>query len=69
MKRKRGKKERREDFEARVGIKWSGGGKKETHKAALNAILVQRMSSTTSGRLKKFKPLDTRDFVPFGEFD
>ena len=69
MKRTRGEKERWEDFEARVGIKRSGGGKKETHKAAPNDILVQRMSSTTSGRLKKFEPLDTRDFVPFGEYD
>ena len=65
MKRTRGEKERWEDFKARVGIKRSGGGKKETHKAAPNDILVQRMSSTASGRLKKFEPLDTRDFVPF----
>jgi len=28
-------------------------------------ILVQRMSSTASGRLKKYESLDTRDFVPF----
>ena len=69
MKRTRGEKERWEDFEARVGIKRSGGRKKETHKAAPNDILVQRMSSTASGRLKKFEPLDTRDFVPFGEYD
>ena len=69
MKRTRGEKERWEDFEARVGIKRSGGGKKETRKAAPNDILVQRMSSTASGRLKKFEPLDTRDFVPFGEYD
>ena len=46
MKRTRGEKERWEDFEARVGIKRSGGGKKETHKVAPNDILVQRMSST-----------------------
>ena len=69
MKRTRREKERWEDFEARVGIKRSGGGKKETHKAAPNDILVQRMSSTASGRLKKFEPLDTRDFVRFGEYD
>ena len=53
MKWTRGEKERWEDFEARVGIKRSGGGKKETHKAAPNDILVQRMLSTASGRLKK----------------
>ena len=46
-----------------MGIKRSGGGKKETRKAAPNDILVQRMSSTASGRLKKFEPLDTRDFT------
>ena len=69
MKRTRGEKERWEDFKARVGIKGSGGGKKETHKAAQNDILVQRMSSTASGRLKKFEPLDTRDLVPFSEYD
>ena len=63
MKRTRGEKERWEDFETRVGIKRSGGGKKETRKAAPNDILVQRMSSTASGRLKKFEPLDTRDFT------
>ena len=40
MKRTRGEKERWEDFEARVGIKRSGGGKKETQKAAPNDILV-----------------------------
>ena len=46
-------------------VRW----KKEAHKAAPNDILVQRMSSTASGRLKKFEPLDTRDFVPFGDYD
>ena len=55
MKRARGKKEGWEDFEARVGIKQSDGGKEETHKAAPSDILVQRMSSTVSGRLKKFE--------------
>ena len=40
MKRTRGEKERWEDFEARVGIKRSSGGKKETHKAAPNEISV-----------------------------
>ena len=27
--------------------------------------MVQRMSANPSGRLKKYEPLDTRDFVPF----
>ena len=51
-----------------MGINRSDG-KKEAHKAAANDILVQRMSSTASGRLKTFEPLDTRDFVPFGDYD
>ena len=34
-----------------------------------NDILVQRMSSAPSGRLKKYEPLHTRDFVPFAEYD
>ena len=69
MKWTRGEKERWEDFKARVGIKRSGGGKKETQKATPNNILVQRMSSTASARLEKFEPLDTQDFVPFSEYD
>ena len=27
------------------------------------------MSCTASGRLQKFEPLDTRDFLPFGDYD
>jgi len=34
-----------------------------------NDILVQRMFSAASGRLKKYKPLDTRDFVPFEDYE
>ena len=41
----------------------------EAHKAAPSNILVQHMSSTASGRLKKFEPFDTWDFVPFGDYD
>lgn len=40
MKWIRGEKERWEDFEVRVGIKWLGGGKKEIYKVVLNDILV-----------------------------
>ena len=57
---------------ARVGMKRSGAGegkKGASAKAVPNDILVQRMSSTASGRLKKFEPLDTRDFFPFGDYD
>ena len=72
MKRRKEGKEKWEDFEARVGMKRSGAGegkKGASAKAVPNDILVQRMSSTASGRLKKFEPLDTRDFVPFGDYD
>ena len=61
-----------EEFEKRVGLKRSGleressSGKRALGKVP-NDINVQRMSSHPRGRLKKFEPLDTRDFVPFGE--
>ena len=32
-------------------------------------ILVRRMSSTASGRLKRYEPLDTRDFVPLEDYE
>ena len=72
VKRRKEGKEKWEDFEGRVSMKRSsaGEGKKgASAKAVPNDILVQRMSSTASGRLKKFEPLDTRDFVPFGDYD
>lgn len=72
MKRRKEEKERWEDFVARVGMKRSGAGegkKGAGSKVVPNDILVQRMSSTASGRLKKFEPLDTRDFFPFGDYD
>ena len=34
-----------------------------------NDILVQRMSPNASGRLKKYEPLDTRDFIPFDDYE
>jgi len=70
MKRRRPlEKETWEEFEKRVGVKRNAG--KETKKLGKvpNDILVQRMSSTASGRLKKYEPLDTRDFVSFEEYD
>lgn len=72
-KRKRNVKETWADFEKRVGQKRSGRDHEFEEKRALgkvpNDILVQRMASTPSGRLKKYEPLDTRDFVPFQEYD
>ena len=73
MKRRRDAKTKTtwEDFEQRVGLKRTGGDKdgKRSTRNAPSDILVQRMSSTASGRLKKYEPLDTRDFVPFGDCD
>ena len=73
MKRRRDAKNKTtwEDFEQRVGLKRTGGDKngKRSTKNAPSDILVQRMSSTASGRLKKYEPLDTRNFVPFGDYD
>ena len=62
MKRRNDENEKWEDFEARVGMKRSGGGERKkgaNAKTVPNDILVQRMSGTASGRLKKFEPLDT----------
>jgi hypothetical protein len=73
MKRRRGAKTKTtwEDFEQRVGLKRTRGEKdgKRSTGTVPSDILVQRMSSTASGRLKKYEPLDTRDFVPFSDYD
>ena len=58
-----------DDFEKRVGMKRTGSDAKKTVTKPPNDILVQRMSPTASGRLKKFEPLDTRDFIPFDEYE
>ena len=68
--RKPSGKESWEDFEKRVGMKRNAG--RESKKAVgeiPNDILVQRISSTASGRLKKYESLDTRDFVPFEDYE
>ena len=43
-------------------------GEDERPHKVLNEILVQRKSANPSGRLKKYKPLDTRDFVLYNAF-
>ena len=50
-------------------MKRTGSDAKKTVTKPPNDILVQRMSPTASGRLKKFEPLDTRDFIPFDEYE
>ena len=52
------------EFEKRVGNKRNNAKKPGLGKVPSD-ILVQRMSSTASGRLQKYEPLNTRDFVPF----
>lgn len=56
-------------YEKRVGKKRKGEEEnKSGSKNVLNEIMVQRISSSASRRLKKYDPLDTRDFVPFSGF-
>ena len=65
------KKEEWAEFEKRVGMKRIEGQEKKAHAGNAKVpsdILVQRMSSVASGRLKKYEPLDTRDFVPFDDY-
>ena len=68
---RRGKqKETWDAFQARVGMGRNAGSRKEGKAEKIpNDIMVQRMSNTASRRLKEFEPWDTRDFVPFGDYD
>ena len=65
---KRGNNEKWKEFENRVSAKRNKTEKKGHEHVVPTDIMVQRMSAVPSGRLKKFEPLDTRDFVPFTEF-
>ena len=67
MARKRTKPEVWNAFEERISEKRMNGSAKKSHNVPTD-IMVQRMSATASGRLKKFEPLDTRDYVPFSEY-
>ena len=67
MNRKTGiSKETWADLEKRIGLKRapSNNNRKNFGKVP-DDILVQRMSTMPSGRMKKYEPMDTRDFVPF----
>ena len=70
MKRRRlaAEKESWEEFEKRVGNRRNNAKKPGVGKVPSD-ILVQRMSSTALGRLKKCEPLDPRDFVPFKDYE
>ena len=58
------------NLEKTLGLKRVGNlfGPKKTFGRVPTDILVQRMSATPSGRMKKFEPMDTRDFIPFAAF-
>nr|CAB3240994.1 eukaryotic elongation factor 2 kinase [Phallusia mammillata] len=56
------RKETWEQLEARLAVKRKG---KKPEKNVTSEIMVQKMASVPSGRLKKFEPMDTRDFVPY----
>ena len=56
-----------DDYTAQVGKKRVTGTCKAAKKSP-DCITVQRMSSEPTGRIKKYEPLDTRDFVNFSEF-
>ena len=70
MKRRRleAEKESWEEFEKRVGNKRNNAKKPGVGKVPSD-ILVQRMASAASRRLKKYEPLDTKDFVPFEDYE
>ena len=57
-----------EEFEKRVGNKKNNPKKPGMGKVPSD-FLVQRMSSTASGRLIKYELLDTRDFAPFEDYE
>ena len=57
------------NFEPRVGTKRHEGETTWIAMKVPNDILVQRMYSIASRRLKKFEPLDTSDFVLFTDYD
>ena len=61
-------KESWEEFEKRVRMKRTGSANAKRVKVPED-LLVQRISSLPIGRGKKFEPMDTKDFVPFKEYD
>ena len=74
MKRKKQdcKKEDWAKFEKRVRLKRIEDQQKKSRGGSSKVpsdILVQRMASVASGRLKKYEPLAPRDFVPFEDYE
>ena len=63
---KRTNKDQWKQFEQQVAAKRTGT-KKQSH-IVPEDLVVQRMSPIPTGRMEKYEPLDTRDFVPFTDF-
>ena len=63
------------NFTARVKAKSksqgdnAGHGKGKKTKKSIESIVVQRVNTQPTGKLKKFEPLDSRDFVDFSNYD
>ena len=63
------------NFMARVKAKRTslgdnaGHGKGKKTKKGIKSIVVQRVNTQPTGKLKKFEPLDSRDFVDFSNYD
>ena len=54
------------NLEKRIGLKrLQGNDNRKNVGKVPDDILIQRMSTMPSGRMKKYEPMDTRDFVPF----
>lgn len=59
-------KDQRKQFEQQVTAKRTGT-KKQSH-IVPEYMVLQKMAPIPTGRIKKYEPLDMRDFVPFTEF-
>ena len=55
------------NLEKQIGMRTLFGLKRNFGRVPTD-ILVQRMSATPSSRMKKFEPMDIRDFIPFAAF-
>ena len=55
-------------FEERIVEKRGAAGTSKNEQPKPEDIMVQRMAEFPTGRLKKFEPLEPREFVPFSEF-
>eukprot|EP00794_Sanderia_malayensis_P002723 gene2723-3148_t len=53
-------------LEKRIGLKHTVGDARKNFGKVAADILVQRMSTMPSGHMKKYEPMDTREFIPFG---